>query len=81
MHEPFRERRNGPFHFTHSKVMCWVALDRAARLADLGALPSRHAARWRQEAAAIRRTSSGVRRTFALALALRLLRANKRRAC
>jgi GH15 family glucan-1,4-alpha-glucosidase len=47
------EVRNGPFHFTHSKVMCWVALDRAARLADLGELPSRHAARWRQEAAAV----------------------------
>ena len=27
------EVRNGPFHFTHSKVMCWVALDRAVRLA------------------------------------------------
>jgi GH15 family glucan-1,4-alpha-glucosidase len=47
------EVRNGPFHFTHSKVMCWVALDRAARLADQGRLPSRHATRWRQEAAAI----------------------------
>jgi len=48
------EVRNGPFHFTHSKVMCWVALDRAARLADLGEVPSRHASRWRHEAAAIR---------------------------
>ncbi|HEV3140214.1 MAG TPA: glycoside hydrolase family 15 protein, partial [Vicinamibacterales bacterium] len=47
------EVRNGPFHFTHSKVMCWVALDRAARLADRGEVPSRHAARWRGEAAAI----------------------------
>jgi GH15 family glucan-1,4-alpha-glucosidase len=33
--------------------MCWVALDRAARLADLGKMPSPHAPRWRQEAAAI----------------------------
>ena len=47
------EVRNGPFHFTHSKVMCWVALDRAARLADRGHMPSRHAARWRREADAI----------------------------
>ena len=37
------EVRNGPFHFTHSKVMCWVALDRAVRLAERGELPSRHA--------------------------------------
>jgi GH15 family glucan-1,4-alpha-glucosidase len=48
------EVRNGPFHFTHSKVMCWVALDRAARLADLGEMPKRHAARWRREADAVR---------------------------
>ena len=48
------EVRNGPLHFTHSKVMCWVALDRAARLADLGEMPRRHAARWRREADAVR---------------------------
>jgi GH15 family glucan-1,4-alpha-glucosidase len=48
------EVRNGPFHFTHSKVMCWVALDRAVRLAARGEVPSRHADRWRREAAAIR---------------------------
>ena len=48
------EVRNGPFHFTHSKVMCWVALDRAVRLADRGELPARHVERWRREAAAIR---------------------------
>jgi GH15 family glucan-1,4-alpha-glucosidase len=48
------EVRNGPFHFTHSKVMCWVALDRAARLADAGEMPRRHAGRWRSEADAIR---------------------------
>ena len=48
------EVRNGPFHFTHSKAMCWVALDRASRLAAAGEMPSRHAARWRREADAIR---------------------------
>ena len=47
------EVRNGPFHFTHSKVMCWVALDRAVRLAERGELPRRHAGRWRREAVAI----------------------------
>jgi GH15 family glucan-1,4-alpha-glucosidase len=48
------EVRNGPFHFTHSKVMCWVALDRAARLASRGELPAAHVDRWTREAAAIR---------------------------
>ncbi len=28
------EVRGGPFHFVHSKVMCWVALDRGIRLAE-----------------------------------------------
>jgi GH15 family glucan-1,4-alpha-glucosidase len=48
------EVRNGPFHFTHSKVMCWVALERAARLAERGELPARGIERWRREALAIR---------------------------
>ncbi|MGH9141859.1 MAG: glycoside hydrolase family 15 protein, partial [Vicinamibacterales bacterium] len=48
------EVRNGPFQFTHSKVMCWVALDRAARLAERGELPRQYSARWRREAEAIR---------------------------
>jgi GH15 family glucan-1,4-alpha-glucosidase len=48
------EVRNGPWHFTHSKVMCWVALDRAIRLAERGEVPARHVDRWRREAAAIR---------------------------
>lgn len=40
-------------HFTISKMGCWVALDRASRLADAGHLPDRQAERWRQEAATI----------------------------
>jgi GH15 family glucan-1,4-alpha-glucosidase len=63
------EVRNGPFHFTHSKVMCWAALDRAVRLAERGELPARHAARWKREAAEIEtfvetRCWSGERATY-----------------
>ncbi|HET7343958.1 MAG TPA: glycoside hydrolase family 15 protein [Methylomirabilota bacterium] len=49
------EIRAAPRHHTQSKAMCWVALDRAIRLAEAGALPAGRAARWRAEAAAIRR--------------------------
>ena len=49
------EVRSRPVHFTQSKMLCWVALDRALRLADAGVIPSRNAARWQQEAEAIRR--------------------------
>jgi GH15 family glucan-1,4-alpha-glucosidase len=48
------EVRSQPLHFTHSKMMCWVALDRAQRLCDTGYVPSGHAATWREEAVAIR---------------------------
>ena len=47
------EVRSAPLQFTHSKVMCWVALDRAIRLSERGEVPARHADRWRTEAAAI----------------------------
>ncbi len=40
-------------HYTISKMGCWVALDRAARLADQGAIATEHAQRWRAEAAEI----------------------------
>ena len=42
-------------HHTQSKAMCWVALDRALRMANIGWLPARHASRWSTEAAEIRR--------------------------
>jgi GH15 family glucan-1,4-alpha-glucosidase len=45
--------RSAPRHFTHSKMMCWVALDRALALANAGQLPSKHAAHWRAQALAI----------------------------
>lgn len=47
------EVRSSPLHFTQSKMMCWVALDRAAALAESGVVPDGHVARWREEAAAI----------------------------
>ncbi|MBD3418971.1 MAG: glycoside hydrolase family 15 protein [Chitinivibrionales bacterium] len=34
------ETRGGKRHFVYSKVMCWVALDRAIRLADKRSFPS-----------------------------------------
>jgi GH15 family glucan-1,4-alpha-glucosidase len=48
------EVRSQPLHFTHSKMMCWIAVDRALRLSDTGHVPSSHASTWRREALAIR---------------------------
>jgi GH15 family glucan-1,4-alpha-glucosidase len=48
------EVRTAPRHFTHSKMMCWVALDRAERMAAAGQLPARHAERWRNEGNLVR---------------------------
>jgi GH15 family glucan-1,4-alpha-glucosidase len=48
------EVRSRPMHFTHSKMMCWVALDRALRLSEAGHLSSRHAPTWRADKRAIR---------------------------
>ncbi|MGH9207538.1 MAG: glycoside hydrolase family 15 protein, partial [Acidimicrobiales bacterium] len=48
------EVRSGPQHFTQSKMMCFVALDRALRLARAGWIPSRHASAWQEEGVAIR---------------------------
>ena len=42
------EVRSEPRHFTHSAMMCWVALDRAVRLAEAGAIPDAHADAWRR---------------------------------
>jgi GH15 family glucan-1,4-alpha-glucosidase len=49
------EVRGEPQHYAQSKAMCWVALDRACRLAERGQLPSRGSERWRAEAEKIRR--------------------------
>ncbi len=47
------EVRGEPRHFTTSKLMCWVATDRGARLAALRGERQRER-RWREEAEAIR---------------------------
>jgi len=47
------EVRSQPQHFTQSKMMCWVALDRAGDLAKRGVIPAGHAQRWLQEAESI----------------------------
>lgn len=40
------EVRGGPYHFVHSKLMCWVALDRGVKIAEkLGY--RKHVKRWR----------------------------------
>jgi GH15 family glucan-1,4-alpha-glucosidase len=49
------EVRATPRHHTQSKAMCWVALDRAIRLARAGHLPATDIGRWHAEAAEIRR--------------------------
>ncbi|MFZ5557356.1 MAG: glycoside hydrolase family 15 protein [Pseudomonadota bacterium] len=48
------EARIGPRHYVHSKLMCWVALDRAIKIADHYGFPA-DLARWRFEREAIRR--------------------------
>ena len=53
------EVRGGRRHFVYSKVMCWVALDRACRIAEMTGRAEREAAaveRWRAEGEVIRRT-------------------------
>jgi len=47
------EVRSEPRHFTQSKMMCWVALERACELARRGIIPDRHAERWGTEARAV----------------------------
>jgi len=47
------EVRSEPLHFTQSKIMCWVALDRATRLAETGCLPDEGISGWRQARDAI----------------------------
>jgi alpha,alpha-trehalase len=47
------EVRGEPQHFTASKILCWVALDRGIRLAEARGDEER-AARWREEAEVIK---------------------------
>lgn len=48
------EVRSGPYHFVHSKMMCWVALDRGIKIAsELGY--RKNIRRWQKTAEDIRR--------------------------
>jgi GH15 family glucan-1,4-alpha-glucosidase len=49
------EVRSARRHFTESKMMCWIALDRACQLAESGDVPGAHASHWRAQADTIRR--------------------------
>jgi GH15 family glucan-1,4-alpha-glucosidase len=49
------EVRSEPRHFTESKMMCWIALDRAIELAGSGHLAPAHIDRWTRERDAIGR--------------------------
>jgi GH15 family glucan-1,4-alpha-glucosidase len=56
-HEPdagIWEVRSEGAHFTQSKMMCAVALDRAADLAEAGHLPASRLERWRAESGRVR---------------------------
>jgi len=44
------EVRSGPFHFLYSKLMCWVALDRAELLANATGRAGEESERWRRTA-------------------------------
>jgi GH15 family glucan-1,4-alpha-glucosidase len=48
------ELRDQPRHFTQSKMMCAVALDRARELAKRGQLPAKHLHHWQREQTRIR---------------------------
>jgi GH15 family glucan-1,4-alpha-glucosidase len=48
------EVRGEPRHFVHSKVWCWVALDRALKIARKDRLADAPLGRWRRERDAIR---------------------------
>jgi GH15 family glucan-1,4-alpha-glucosidase len=48
------EVRSAPVHFTQSKMMCAIALDRACELAERGLIPARRASRWHSDSAAVR---------------------------
>src|SRR5262249_61948378 len=47
------EARGAPQHYVSSKLMCWVALDRASQLAEIRGDPEK-AATWRATADAVR---------------------------
>ena len=77
------EVRSEPLHFTHSKMMCWVALDRACASARARPDPDR-SDRWRAAAGELRAPSSTSRASVeraAAATSARRTRASSTPAC
>ncbi|HWH24168.1 MAG TPA: glycoside hydrolase family 15 protein [Candidatus Limnocylindria bacterium] len=56
------EVRNGPDQFTYTKLMLWVAFDRAVQLVEAGVLPERGRQRWERAREQVRR--AGLERGF-----------------
>jgi GH15 family glucan-1,4-alpha-glucosidase len=52
------EPRSGRRHHTHSRLLCWAALDRLVTLGDQGKLPSAHGEEFRKHCQAIGREIS-----------------------
>lgn len=48
------EVRGGPYHFVYSKVMCWVALDKAVRLAQDTGRADAETEAWKRELLAVK---------------------------
>ena len=76
------EVRGGRQEFLYSRLMCWVAVDRAVRLADKRSLPA-PAERWRRtrDRSTARSTSASTTRSAARSCSTRARRPSTRRAC
>ena len=73
------EARGKPQHYVSSKLMCWVALDRAAKLAEIRGDPARARRGGRPPTRSARTSSSTVSATACSASTTRRTRSTRRR--